>query len=396
MPPARSRRARGLCGVLVTTALLTGPVIGGGPASAAGSASLAERAEQLQARIDEVGKQLEADALAYEAAEDELALLTRQQFAARSDRDALLVASEDARHALHGLARAAYKGEVPPVMAALLTGDPRALSDLAYVQRSINRMGADRSDVTRELVAQQEDAGQALARSDALRREALGKAQQLDEQGRLLAARTTELTAELERVGAELVRARAAEQLAALEAEARAARELQLAVERAAQEAADAAGRTYVPGPSVPGADGSCQPPSGRVEPNGFLSDGSLCPLATVRGHRLRTDAARAFDALNAARLAATGTPLCLTDSYRDYPGQVDVFRRKPGLAATPGRSQHGWGLAVDLCGGVQTFGSEPHEWMQLNAPAFGWRHPAWAGQRGSRPEAWHWEFSGA
>jgi LAS superfamily LD-carboxypeptidase LdcB len=77
-------------------------------------------------------------------------------------------------------------------------------------------------------------------------------------------------------------------------------------------------------------------------------------------------------------------------------PSQVDVFRRKPGLAATPGRSQHGWGLAVDLCGGVQTFGSEPHLWMQLNAPAFGWHHPAWAGQRGSRPEAWHWEFSGA
>jgi hypothetical protein len=33
---------------------------------------------------------------------------------------------------------------------------------------------------------------------------------------------------------------------------------------------------------------------------------------------------------------------------------------------------------------------------MQLNAPAYGWRHPAWAGLRGSRPEAWHWEYYGA
>jgi hypothetical protein len=370
----------------------------GAPASAApaGSATLAERAEQLQARIDEVGIQLEADARAYEAAEDELALLTRQQFAARSDRDALLAASQDARHALHGLARAAYKGGIPPVMTALLSGDPRALSDLAYVQRSLNRVGAERSDVTRELVAQQADAGAALARSDELRRAALGSAQQLEEQGRELAARTTALTAELERVGAELVRARAAERLAELERAARAASAARAAAERAAEAAAAAAGVPYVPLPSVPGADGSCQPPTGLPEANGFLSDGSLCPLETARGHRLRTDAARAFDALNAARLAATGAPLCITDSYRDYPGQVDVFRRKPGLAATPGRSQHGWGLAVDLCGGVQTFGSEPHLWMQLNAPAFGWHHPAWAGQRGSRPEAWHWEFRGA
>ncbi len=48
------------------------------------------------------------------------------------------------RHAARctGLARAAYKGGVPPVVTALLTGDPGALSDLAYVQRSVNRLGA--------------------------------------------------------------------------------------------------------------------------------------------------------------------------------------------------------------------------------------------------------------
>jgi hypothetical protein len=49
-------------------------------------------------------------------------------------------------------------------MTALLTGDPGALSDLVYVQRSLNRLGADRTDVSRELVTRQADAGAALAR----------------------------------------------------------------------------------------------------------------------------------------------------------------------------------------------------------------------------------------
>ena len=40
-----------------------------------------------------------------------------------------------------GLARAAYKGGVPPLVTALLSGDPRSVSDLAYVQRSVAALG---------------------------------------------------------------------------------------------------------------------------------------------------------------------------------------------------------------------------------------------------------------
>ena len=120
-----------------------------------------------------------------------------------------------------------------------------------------------------------------------------------------------------------------------------------------------------------------------------------LCPLATAPGHRLVPAAARDYDALSRSYAADTGRPLCLTDSYRSYPAQVDVFRRKPGLAAVPGTSNHGWGRAVDLCGGVETFGGEAHRWMQANAPRFGWTHPSWAEPGGSRPEPWHWEHVG-
>ena len=87
--------------------------------------------------------------------------------------------------------------------------------------------------------------------------------------------------------------------------------------------------------------------------------------------------------------------PLCLTDSYRSYGAQVDVYGRKPHLAAVPGTSNHGLGLAVDLCGGVQTFGTAAYRWMKANAPAYGWVHPSWAEPGGSRPEPWHWEFVG-
>ena len=366
------------------------------PASAAprteSSASLKRQVAQLSAEIDRVAAQLAERAKAYEAAEDELGVLTQKQFAARADREELLAAELESRNALQGLARAAYKGGVPPMVTALLTGDPGALGNLAYVQRSVNRVGAERTDVTRDLAAQQAGAGQALVRSDELRRQALAKRQALEVQRRELAAETAALTASLQDAGARLIRARQAE-IAAEQArqQALAAARSRAAAERAAAAAA-AAGLAYT-GPM--GNGGLCQAPSGYGEVNGFLSETSLCPLQMAPGHRLRTDAARAFDAMSQARQASTGAPLCVTDSYRSYPEQVDVFRRKPELAATPGRSQHGWGLAVDLCGGVQTFGTEAHRWMQLNAAQFGWIHPRWAQQGGSRPEAWHWEYVG-
>jgi LAS superfamily LD-carboxypeptidase LdcB len=63
--------------------------------------------------------------------------------------------------------------------------------------------------------------------------------------------------------------------------------------------------------------------------------------------------------------------------------------------AATPGRSHHGLGLAVDLCGGINSFGTAAHLWMVQHASLYGWYHPDWAGAGGSLPEPWHWEYAG-
>lgn len=129
--------------------------------------------------------------------------------------------------------------------------------------------------------------------------------------------------------------------------------------------------------------------------PNGQIPNSALCPLPFAPGHQLRSDAANAAIKLNAAYKGRFGTPLCVTDSYRTLAEQVDVYRRKPGLAARPGTSNHGWGIAMDLCGGIQAFGTTQHLWMRANGPTFGWYLPEWARQAGSKPEPWHHEYNG-
>src|SRR3712207_3555120 len=72
---------------------------------------------------------------------------------------------------------------------------------------------------------------------------------------------------------------------------------------------------------------------------------------------------------------------------------QVTAFRAKPGLAAVPGTSNHGWALAVDLCGGINVAGTAQSAWMAANSGRFGFVQPDWARQGGEKPEPWHWEF---
>jgi len=128
--------------------------------------------------------------------------------------------------------------------------------------------------------------------------------------------------------------------------------------------------------------------------PNGRLPTAALCPLWGTSGALLRADAAASFDAMSKAYGAEFGEPICVTDSYRSLPEQVAVAIAKPTLAAAPGSSNHGWGVALDLCGGIQGFATTQHAWMVDNSMAYGWFHPAWAQQGGSKPEAWHWEYA--
>ncbi len=137
--------------------------------------------------------------------------------------------------------------------------------------------------------------------------------------------------------------------------------------------------------------------PVGPVRPewggfgNGRIPTSALCPIAP--SHALRCDAAAGYTALADAFARTFGRPMCITDSYRSFAAQVSAFRAKPRLAAVPGTSNHGWALAVDLCGGVNHGGSAEWRWMTANAGRFGFVQPDWAGPGGEKPEPWHWEF---
>ncbi|GAB3158983.1 hypothetical protein GCM10027059_04580 [Myceligenerans halotolerans] len=126
---------------------------------------------------------------------------------------------------------------------------------------------------------------------------------------------------------------------------------------------------------------------------NGKIPSKLLCDLSFARGHELRCDAAVAIEDLNGAFKAAFGRNLTVNDSYRSYADQVTVAATMGALAAPPGTSNHGLGQAIDLGGGISTFGSAEYRWMSANAGKFGWIHPAWAEPGGSKPEAWHWEY---
>lgn len=145
----------------------------------------------------------------------------------------------------------------------------------------------------------------------------------------------------------------------------------------------------------IVGQVGACKGAPIAQYANGRIPREALCPLWGKPNHRLRADAAHAFGLMSQAYARQFGKPICITDSYRPYEVQVTLKIRKPRLAARPGTSNHGWARATDLCGGINNFGTVPHRWMRANAPLYGWYHPAWARINGSKPEAWHWEFSG-
>lgn len=126
---------------------------------------------------------------------------------------------------------------------------------------------------------------------------------------------------------------------------------------------------------------------------NGQLGASELCDLEWAPGHSQQAEAATALTALNDAFRVRFGQDMCLTSSYRTISSQHRLASTKPGLAATPGRSMHGWGLAIDFC--PNTYSSAAQwNWLKANGPIFGYDNPAWARRGGSGAyEPWHWEY---
>lgn len=125
---------------------------------------------------------------------------------------------------------------------------------------------------------------------------------------------------------------------------------------------------------------------------NGKLPASDLSPIAQGE---LRKDAAAAWNAMNehARRLGLQLVPTGSMSSYRTYAQQVYLYGEyqagRGSLAATPGTSNHGWGLAVDVAtmemrnlidrigaeyGWAKKWSDAPSEWWHLKWVEGSWR----------------------
>lgn len=144
----------------------------------------------------------------------------------------------------------------------------------------------------------------------------------------------------------------------------------------------------------TPKGDGGKAGPWGGYE-NGRIPLDELKEIPWAPNMYVRTDAGDALMRMNNAYRRDFGVDMSITSAYRSYEDQVRVKKEKGNLAATPGHSNHGWALAIDYGGGINQFGTTEHKWMVEHAGEYGWVHPDWAHQDGSKPEAWHWEYWG-
>ncbi|WP_263732624.1 D-alanyl-D-alanine carboxypeptidase family protein [Cellulomonas sp. SG140] len=117
---------------------------------------------------------------------------------------------------------------------------------------------------------------------------------------------------------------------------------------------------------------------------NGHVPDSALAPVGDT-GKKMWAPAAAAMTKLIAAA-KADGVTVGITETYRPYDEQVQLAATKGlysqgGLAAKPGTSEHGWGIAADL-----QLNGAAQAWMQRNAPSYGF-------QADVPGESWHWAY---
>ena len=151
-----------------------------------------------------------------------------------------------------------------------------------------------------------------------------------------------------------------------------------------------------------------------KGQENGKL-DAKLLQKCGVGSALMVEPAARAMRAMMAAAREAGFDPRHV-GAYRDYQGQVRLFTaryttkklpgrpskvwngvrywQRPGtaVAAVPGTSNHGWGLALDIAEerngqpGVDSISTKFVQWLIKNAKSYGFSAEL-------QSEPWHWRY---
>jgi hypothetical protein len=353
-------------------------------------------AGRLAALAAEAGKALDA----YVTLRDAAFSARAEEAAERERYDAARLVVIRERSNLGRYAASAYRNGGSAGQMAMIASllDSRSITDMGRGAADLEWAGNQQSYTLDRVRAAEAEAARAAEAAAAAKE----KAQDAERRGRIAKEHADGLVAEQRALVAALA-AKAGNTRSAARQAANEAAQMALARQVAAQRRAAAerqrqaaVGRgEAVRFNAAAAGSGACAGGDISAYPNGEIPRQKLCALWGAEWHVLRADAAATFSAMSKAYAATFGRPICVTDSYRSYEMQVDVHRRKPNMTATPGTSNHGWGTAVDLCDGVQSFNTPTYRWMQANAPRFGWFHPSWADPGGSRPEPWHWEFGG-
>jgi D-alanyl-D-alanine carboxypeptidase len=112
---------------------------------------------------------------------------------------------------------------------------------------------------------------------------------------------------------------------------------------------------------------------------------------ADKKDNTIRTEVACAFSRMSAAAKQA-GANLKISSAFRTFKRQqyfYNCYKTKKcnngNLAAKPGSSNHGRGVALDL--NTRSKGSKEYQWMKSNAHNYGFK-------RTVKSENWHWEFT--
>lgn len=345
-----------------------------------------------RARLAALDEQANAALAGLQRAAQAAATATAAQTAAQTVLDAATAQTAHARDVLNNLAANAYRsqaagGSFAATLALVKSGDPTTLMDGMNLLDQVGKTQSEALDDLALAEAQQKQAAEGAAQATALAMQAENGARAAKQQADALVAQQASAIATLNTL------------LAATQQAARTAHHRVTALERAiaAARARAAAIRRAQALAAAHGAVAGCNGGSVAGYPNGQLPTASLCPLWGAPGEMLRADAAASFNRMSQAFNAAFGEPLCVEASYRPYQRQVELYGSMPaGYAAVPGTSNHGWGLATDLCGGIQVDNSPEHQWLLDHAPSFNWFHPAWARPGGGGPhEPWHWEYAG-
>jgi hypothetical protein len=124
---------------------------------------------------------------------------------------------------------------------------------------------------------------------------------------------------------------------------------------------------------------------------NGYLDATLLTAIPWSPNFELRPGAVAALAALSARYRARFGVDLPVVYAYRTYAEQVRMYAAylagTGNLAARPGTSTHGLGIAIDAGAPAGSWGTPQQAWLRANAG------PTWVFEVAIEP--WHLRFTG-